>query len=804
MSLSSLLNRSYFENHPLTDIVGKPLLGLVYSKDDLSDATLIPIPEEIAFNEILSSATNLYPSSLLTPFNKFGLPLSSSQFVVLLKGEGEILYQSFAQTSMTVDEYKPHLIALLHLWNKYSLKEIAPIVKRSIERLITLLIQENNEFWGSMNDDLSVSFNKRMFKVEDIKVTKDNEGKVESLQKHIATIDESKKLEEKNYLEDIAEYNMKRRKYVDISEFLLSPLPIEKYYTVFTRSDYRLIFQSASLLESNTTLLRLFAATCCSYRFYHLVLSPDILDMVNRTNEILLISLYTRYLLYLMYKEETIYKSHSKPEHRHMTSRSVSHRIRLILYDPIFPAKSAKTFPLIPHGRGVVLGRELFSYDETIRRLWLFTGHTLKYLLSARSAPIYITGSIMTAASVRVPRQLSSRELKTASFDEDKDIEWFASTYRNSDIDVMVYVGNDKKDTLLETVEAIVDSMKKDGYTPIVEKVSNRYKIVLEGSKLELFPIYYHPMSIVYNFHVPGVRCYYDVANSTIYDFPSFTYAALTGICLDYRYFASTTTHVDIINKNAARGFVFLLNKYERRVIVLAISGLDIDVGGQRQVIRERYKHYSWNAALNHDKLEKIGALITGVMHKHPIPLRHILDYSRSLSLHGLSTRGFWVSKNSHISIPRYPEPPVRKSRVRQGIFQLLPKDILTIINEGHYPPSQTITQRILQAYILTDGILTWKSYADPNVIEMNVPLLKGYKGYYITIRFPRRVYPRSLFFIWNGLSSGISEEAWDRMNADERGNAKEIMDTLRIPKDGGIRMWVISKEKETLALDIS
>lgn len=66
---------------------------------------------------------------------------------------------------------------------------------------------------------------------------------------------------------------------------------------------------------------------------------------------------------------------------------------------------------------------------------------------------------------------------------------------------------------------------------------------------------------IVGRFHFPCVRAYYQ--NNNVYMLPSCITSMMTGINIDYKYFAGTRDPVDIINKYRMRGFSTLLSKKE-------------------------------------------------------------------------------------------------------------------------------------------------------------------------------------------------------------------------------------------------
>lgn len=69
--------------------------------------------------------------------------------------------------------------------------------------------------------------------------------------------------------------------------------------------------------------------------------------------------------------------------------------------------------------------------------------------------------------------------------------------------------------------------------------------------------------STVARFHLPCVRAYYNGEN--VYMTPSCITANLTGINIDYKYFAGVRDPIDILNKYRMRGFGTLLNATEKQ-----------------------------------------------------------------------------------------------------------------------------------------------------------------------------------------------------------------------------------------------
>ena len=98
----------------------------------------------------------------------------------------------------------------------------------------------------------------------------------------------------------------------------------------------------------------------------------------------------------------------------------------------------------------------------------------------------------------------------------------------------------------------------------MVMKISEniRYKLFCKNTKIETFRIRDKEFfSTVARFHFPCVRAYYQGDN--VFILPSCISAMMTGLNIEYKYFAGVRNPVDIINKYMQRGFGVLLNKYE-------------------------------------------------------------------------------------------------------------------------------------------------------------------------------------------------------------------------------------------------
>jgi hypothetical protein len=123
--------------------------------------------------------------------------------------------------------------------------------------------------------------------------------------------------------------------------------------------------------------------------------------------------------------------------------------------------------------------------------------------------------------------------------------------YTVNDTEVLYYL-NDFGKTLPQ----------KDNKLVIKFSENVRYKLFCKETKIEMFRIKDKDFfGTVARFHFPCVRAYYQGDN--VFILPSCITAMMTGLNIEYKYFAGIRNPVDIINKYMQRGFGVLLNKFE-------------------------------------------------------------------------------------------------------------------------------------------------------------------------------------------------------------------------------------------------
>lgn len=135
------------------------------------------------------------------------------------------------------------------------------------------------------------------------------------------------------------------------------------------------------------------------------------------------------------------------------------------------------------------------------------------------------------------------------------------------EIEYNKYIENNNiknNDTLMFDKEKLIiiisNSGDKDFKINIKYKIKSSLKII--NNDIEIFMLSFKdPMNFISGFHLPCVKAYYD--GDMVYMTPSFVIAQKTFLNLDYNYFSSNTSPMEIINKYRFRGYGILLNHNE-------------------------------------------------------------------------------------------------------------------------------------------------------------------------------------------------------------------------------------------------
>jgi hypothetical protein len=101
----------------------------------------------------------------------------------------------------------------------------------------------------------------------------------------------------------------------------------------------------------------------------------------------------------------------------------------------------------------------------------------------------------------------------------------------------------------------------------LVMKIGESIKFKIKSKKTKTIELFRSKTAdffgMVARFHLPCVRAYYQGDN--VYILPSCITAMMTGVNIDYKYFACVRDPIDIINKYRMRGFGILLSDQEKK-----------------------------------------------------------------------------------------------------------------------------------------------------------------------------------------------------------------------------------------------
>jgi hypothetical protein len=164
----------------------------------------------------------------------------------------------------------------------------------------------------------------------------------------------------------------------------------------------------------------------------------------------------------------------------------------------------------------------------------------------------------------------------------------------------------------------IVDDDKKVSYSKniMVLKICENMKFKLKAPELlhtiEVFRISGNNyISAVAQFHLPCVRSFYDGTNVLLTT--SCITAMMTGINIEYKYFAGVRDPIEILMKYQSRGFGTILNENERYHMAYYCSNIDVNNGYYKTDIKnkENIDKLFGPKSLN-DEIYKIGKIKYG------------------------------------------------------------------------------------------------------------------------------------------------------------------------------------------------
>lgn len=188
--------------------------------------------------------------------------------------------------------------------------------------------------------------------------------------------------------------------------------------------------------------------------------------------------------------------------------------------------------------------------------------------------------------------------------------------YQDADLDVAIFAKDrDEFQAKLLAFQGHIQVKLSDEKSTFQHLKADKYRMTLpNGRALEVFymstfvetkagevPKTNSVLSMIFNFHVPAVRHYYDPNSGAIKLLPSCLWAGWTGLCLDIKYFASARDPREIILKYILRGYIFALNEYERQSFHEYINSPE----GKLLMVGDKRRNQSFNPVFN-DLVEEL------------------------------------------------------------------------------------------------------------------------------------------------------------------------------------------------------
>lgn len=176
----------------------------------------------------------------------------------------------------------------------------------------------------------------------------------------------------------------------------------------------------------------------------------------------------------------------------------------------------------------------------------------------------------------------SNGEIRKAKKDTNSYIKSFMALPSISEMSVSLLTADntDQSNKIADSdIYLYVNDVKKKGEKSDVEQDKNKLVMTIRESvrfkisskkmlrTIELFRTHSNDFfSLVGKFHLPCVRAYY--VGDNVYIAPSCITAMMTGINIDYKYFAGVRDPIEIINKYRMRGFGTLLSENEKKHMI--------------------------------------------------------------------------------------------------------------------------------------------------------------------------------------------------------------------------------------------
>jgi len=531
----------------------------------------------------------------LQAYNKFNIPLDDNQWVVIIKEDDHLFKAMRSLLESRKESTFNKLFDTLHLADKYQIK-----ISSELRALLLLwfaeLAEQNQEFWNNLRDNFNPLFQKRRFRLE----LEKNALALPEAKQLIAKAEADVKQDEQEMLDEddpdtkyeltMDEYQKvleDDKKYADMCDETFKQSAINKDMDLAITE----IFNKLQEWKEYGMLIHLWTLIATSHEHYHLALKPEIYNPIASIDSAHIMYQFKKHLIYLMFREECCVKRNVTPEHRFITSLKQLDTIDFKNL-PISPDSN-----LIPHN-GRVFGYQdrkeymdyyfaarFRSFQEFKTLLRKCSMGVLEGMSEIKELNVAITGGLLSLCAIHTIRERSGQQSlhggdlpKTTHDSSFQDM--LEKNYKGADLDIAIFAKDEgsylQQLMLLQQhinhkLGNAGDSKSELTFVPKESATGTiRFNLTLPNHLiLEVFQVKEgrNAMSLVYNFHVPCVRMSYDPVKDDVFILPSALYAGLTGICLDIKYFSSGSSPMQIVTKYMKRGFVFVLNECEAKML---------------------------------------------------------------------------------------------------------------------------------------------------------------------------------------------------------------------------------------------
>lgn len=435
--------------------------------------------------------------------------------------------------------------------------------------------------------------------------------------------------------EEYAELGESNRQYADLynAQFAaIKPADYQKYMTI---EELMYIANNLLRLKEYAFIVRLWTVLAVNFDFYHFALNPGFFKLVDDVDIYAVKGKYMKPLVYLMYKEESNIRHDATTDMRHVMSLKQLEAMDWLVCP--FALRNKSDLMIMPVSSFVLpwghvtpkIPPRLANFNSYRNRLNTLMGGLLDVLEQDPVPDVYITGGINCLALIhstfelidwwnletksgktldeqvyymQVKRKPSTGAIRNFVWNWKKlgdNLDYMKRleeiSYKDADIDIAIFADDDK-DFIMKVGKVqlrLIERAKelkldvKEGWQDVSQ---DKYRLKLpNGHSIEVFRMSRrkNPLGMIFDFHVPAVRSYYDPVKKDVFILPSCLWAAWTGFCLDLKYFASARDPLEIVYKYGIRGFQFLLNRFETGTISI-YSRLSFNQD-MNNAIRDRY-----------------------------------------------------------------------------------------------------------------------------------------------------------------------------------------------------------------------